>query len=77
MWRVCHDILPTRLNLVRRKVTEESWCPVCEGEEESLIHALWECPATTYVWGEMARPLGKWSNKAHEIWDLSLMVENR
>ena len=40
-WRACHNILPTRENLVKRKVITDSSCPVCENEMETTSHILW------------------------------------
>jgi hypothetical protein len=48
-WRACQNILPTHLNLRKRRVIEEANCPCCGVEEESLIHALWSCPAAQDV----------------------------
>lgn len=51
VWRACQNILPTRMNLYRRKIIEEAKCPCCEVEDETLIHALWTCPAAQDIWG--------------------------
>jgi hypothetical protein len=39
-WHACHDILPTKSNLLKRKVIEEDICPCCNLENETLFHAL-------------------------------------
>ena len=44
-WRACADILPTRVNLVRRRVLIGDKCPICLRESENTIHVLWECAA--------------------------------
>jgi hypothetical protein len=49
-WWALHDILPTRVNLVRRKVIEDNLCPVCKTERETVIHVLWTCPVAQDVW---------------------------
>jgi hypothetical protein len=59
VWRACQNILPTRMNLFRRKVIEEAKCSCCEVEDETLIHALWTCPATQDVWGSKTSPFQK------------------
>lgn len=41
LWYACHEILPTRVNLHRRKIVEDALCPLCGSEEESVIHVLW------------------------------------
>ncbi|KAM0970966.1 hypothetical protein ACFX15_018367 [Malus domestica] len=33
-WRVCHNILPTKVNLTKKGVRVESECGICQGEEE-------------------------------------------
>jgi hypothetical protein len=50
LWRACHEILPTRVNLRRRKIIDVSLCPICEAADETVVHALWQCPAATDVW---------------------------
>ncbi|XP_059451224.1 uncharacterized protein LOC132182029 [Corylus avellana] len=50
-WRACQNVLPTEDNLLRRKVVKEPYCPICEKEPETVVHALWGCPAATDVWG--------------------------
>ena len=42
-WRACQDILPTRENLVRRKIIEEDGCMLCSRVPEIGVHAIWEC----------------------------------
>jgi len=59
VWRACQNILPSRVNLFRRKVIEEAKCPCCEVEDETLIHALWTCPAAQDVWGSKTSPFHK------------------
>jgi hypothetical protein len=51
MWKVCHNILPTKVNLARRGVNCNSMCPICKREEETIVHMLWSCPAARDVWG--------------------------
>jgi hypothetical protein len=29
LWKACHEILPTKANLCRRKVTTDALCPIC------------------------------------------------
>ncbi|XP_075675254.1 uncharacterized protein LOC142644553 [Castanea sativa] len=58
-WRVCTDILPTRANLVRRRVISEAKCPLCLREVESTIHAIWGCAAVQDIWAGSCRKLQK------------------
>ncbi|KAL0010846.1 hypothetical protein SO802_005954 [Lithocarpus litseifolius] len=58
-WRACHDILPTRRNLKKKRVLLDELCPVCSRDQESTIHALWECEAAQDIWHGSARALQK------------------
>lgn len=49
IWRACHDILPTRDNLLQRKVVQDPLCLVCGLEAETPIHILWTCPSAMDV----------------------------
>jgi hypothetical protein len=51
MRRAGHNVLPTRVNLLKRKIVEVAICPCCESAEENLIRAIWTCPAAHDVWG--------------------------
>jgi hypothetical protein len=51
LWRACNDVLPTRVNLSQRKITETKCCLCYQIEEESILHALWTCSVAKDVWG--------------------------
>ncbi|XP_062155084.1 uncharacterized protein LOC133863105 [Alnus glutinosa] len=65
LWRACNDILPTRKNLLKRRVIADDKCPWCNLEEESTAHAIWFCPATKDVW-----------NVGHSIFQKCAFVEH-
>jgi hypothetical protein len=50
IWRACLNILPTKINLKKKKITTDGFCPICESKAKSIAHALWECPAANDVW---------------------------
>jgi hypothetical protein len=50
IWRACHNSLPTRENLSKRKVIMDSLCPFCEQDMETCFHILWQCPSARDVW---------------------------
>ena len=58
-WSACHDILPTRRNLKKKRILLDDLCPVCALFQESTIHALWECLATQDVWHGSVQALQK------------------
>ena len=72
-WRACHDILPTAVNLTRRRVVQEEKCSVCTLEPESTIHALWDCAAAQDIWAGSARKLQKFKHGQPDL--LHLMDE--
>ena len=49
-WRACNEILPTRLNLAKRRVISDNTCLNCTKFPESTIHELWDCEVATDVW---------------------------
>ena len=49
-WRACRDILPTKANLVARKVIPDSCCEECQKEAESSGHLFWSCSRAREVW---------------------------
>jgi hypothetical protein len=51
LWKACSNILPTKQNLEKRRVVDNDGCNLCNGETESVVHALWTCPAAQDVWG--------------------------
>lgn len=44
---------------LRSKIVDDASCPCCGEAEESLIHAIWTCPATQDVWGSKDSPFQK------------------
>jgi ribonuclease HI len=61
VWRVAHDLLPTREVLFRRHVTDNPFCPICSREPESLFNILWQCSSSMAVWQEGCRRVQKLS----------------
>ncbi|XP_042950110.1 uncharacterized protein LOC122282224 [Carya illinoinensis] len=58
--KVLNGILPTRSNLFKRRIIDNSTCPICNREEETALHVLWVCLASVDVWGEDCSPVKKW-----------------
>lgn len=59
LWRACNNILPTKDNLKKRGIVQESWCLFCCSEFETIKHILWDCPSATDVWGACGRKVQK------------------
>ncbi|KAH1063678.1 hypothetical protein J1N35_028665 [Gossypium stocksii] len=43
-WRIGHNILPTLNNIARIRQGCKNTCPRCNSKEETLLHALKDCP---------------------------------
>ena len=56
---MCHDILPTRLNLTKQRIISDNRCPICCRCPESTIHVLWECAVAQNVWASSVKILQK------------------
>lgn len=50
MWQAYQNILPTKMNLACKKITENAFCLIY-GAEETTIHSLWACPAAKMMCG--------------------------
>ena len=50
LWHACSKALPTRCNLLRRKMLEDLTCPHYSIGNESTLHVLWECNRLRIVW---------------------------
>lgn len=49
-WRACRESLPTKSNLMKRKVLTEDACEVCGEASETTGHVLWSCPKAQEAW---------------------------
>ncbi|KAF5447348.1 hypothetical protein F2P56_032905 [Juglans regia] len=67
MWRVCNEALPTNFNLFKRKILDKPLCPICWQEDETILHALWSCPAAQDVWHNYSRKIQKLKSQWHSI----------
>ena len=50
LWRACHDLLPTRVNLFKRKVITDPSCLFCGVAAKTGFHVLWDYPSAKDVW---------------------------
>ena len=70
VWRVCSDILPTRLNLCRKMTPLDLACAICQQHDETVAHALWGCPMAKNVWAMVEGKLQKRSSYAEDFYSL-------
>ncbi|KAB2602100.1 hypothetical protein D8674_003105 [Pyrus ussuriensis x Pyrus communis] len=50
VWRFCKDIISSKSNLVKRRITTDSRCVLCGSEGETGIHILRNYLFVAYVW---------------------------
>lgn len=70
-WQVCHDILPTQMNLFKRKILNLPKCLICSQDDEAISHALWKCPAASDVQKEdnsSLKKVGSIVSRHSELW---------
>ena len=67
MWFVSRNSIPTRVMLGSRGFNLCLTCEVCENSDESIIHALRDCPGAKRVWIELSI-----SSKNQEFYNLAL-----
>ncbi|CAN1853577.1 Uncharacterized mitochondrial protein AtMg00310 [Linum perenne] len=53
LWKVCANLIATRVNLKKRNCSPSDLCPCCLQMEESTQHLLFECEITRDVWKEV------------------------
>ena len=49
-WRACRDILATKENLWKRRITKDNICESCGKEPESACHIFWLCDSAKEMW---------------------------
>jgi ribonuclease HI len=57
LWLACHDRLPTKSMLLKRKIVPDDSCPLCTHDKESLLHILRDCDMVKPVWTNLNTPL--------------------
>ncbi|KAL4305522.1 hypothetical protein AHAS_Ahas16G0086700 [Arachis hypogaea] len=50
LWLLANDALLTNHNRRRRNMTSEADCPRCNSNEETVLHAVRDCPTARLVW---------------------------
>ncbi|XP_075665334.1 uncharacterized protein LOC142634995 [Castanea sativa] len=55
LWRACHNVLPTKQALMRRKILEDPICERCKMAVEDSLHAVWSCLELDIVWADQEK----------------------
>jgi ribonuclease HI len=76
-WRVINNFLPSKAELNRRHIREESNCGACGNPSETLFHALVECPWAKRFWATVKKVTGKKLPCLHPMtWATDLLLES-
>ncbi|KAL2927396.1 hypothetical protein RDABS01_022681 [Bienertia sinuspersici] len=51
LWRACKGSLAVRECLQRRHIIEEAKYMLCSQEDDTIIHAVFDCPHVADIWG--------------------------
>nr|POE48158.1 putative ribonuclease h protein [Quercus suber] len=43
LWKACANLLPTKENLMKRRILQDSVCQRCLNGLEDVVHSLWSC----------------------------------
>ena len=76
-WRACTDILPTRANLVWRRVLTDDKCPICLRESENTNHAIWEFATVQDIWFRNCQKLQKRCSGVVDVMQLMEYLSDR
>nr|XP_023901788.1 uncharacterized protein LOC112013629 [Quercus suber] len=66
-WRACLDILPSKVNLARRKILTDTTCGVCQRCPKTLSLAIWSCSAAQDVWAGASARIQKCGGEMDEF----------
>lgn len=50
LWLLMHDRVLCNVNRMKRYLTDDPRCQRCNGQEETLLHLLRDCPAARSIW---------------------------
>ena len=77
-WRACRNILPTKVNLLKRKVVQDNLCDGCRLEVETTGHTFISCLRACEVWAcsKIVLPGGAFSmNSFYDLMWRMVMVD--
>ena len=74
LWRACHESLPTKLGLYKRKVIPTPLCDLCQDHCEDGLHALWTCPIVKQIWEAVPEFSALWISAPTSFSELACKV---
>ena len=77
LWRAGSDALPSKANLLKRRILSDASCPGCNIENESSFHALWSCPCLLPIWNSHFGWLIKKAHNCSSMLDLFFLCQEK
>lgn len=53
LWRICWGFIPTNHTLNLRHIRDNPMCPLCNVEEENIIHTFFGCNTIRHLWNHL------------------------
>ena len=76
-WRACSDILPTKVNLARKKIQVDPKCTTCTQQDETICHVLWQYSLARNIRALVRGKIQKSSSSAENFFDLTAQMMDR
>lgn len=57
LWTIMKGRILTNAERARRHLTVDKTCPICQEEEETIKHLLWDCTAAREAWRFTSSPI--------------------
>jgi hypothetical protein len=49
-WKIMHGILTLKVILLKRHIGTSGVCPLCQSDEEDILHMVFKCPGAANIW---------------------------
>ena len=56
IWLCYHNSIPVRQVIATRGISCNTTCPLCQSQEESIVHSLRHCPFALKFWKQLGTP---------------------
>ena len=56
IWLCYHNSIPVRQVIATRGISCNTTCPLCQSQEESIVHSLRDCPFALKFWKQLGTP---------------------
>ena len=73
-WRAFVDALPTMVNLRKRGIGENDFCPCCGREVESIFHTIIKCEVAKRVWDYWEVQFDENGQMLYDISDIAMQI---